>query len=95
MLAWTPPRGGHRTEAGAMAKGRLVVRPYPWRQLPMTLIMAVATALVPSLGYAKVSDLARQSVLEDRPLIEILDETAVLSPAEARERIEESTRMAV
>lgn len=57
--------------------------------------MAVATALVPSLGYAKVSDLARQSVLEDRPLIEILDETAVLSPAQARERIEESTRTVV
>ena len=57
--------------------------------------MAVATALVPALGYAKVSDLARQSVLEDRPLIEILEETGVLSPGEARERIEEATRATV
>src|SRR5207249_6289758 len=54
--------------------------------------MAVATALVPALGYAKVSDLARQSVLEDRPLVGILNESGVLSPAEAREHIEESTR---
>ena len=57
--------------------------------------MAVATALVPALGYAKVSDLARQSVLEDRPLIQILDESGVLSPAEARARIEESTHATV
>jgi len=50
--------------------------------------MAVATALVPTLGYKKVSALARQSVSEGRPLIEILDESGLLSRAEARTRIE-------
>ncbi|HKU01154.1 MAG TPA: aspartate ammonia-lyase [Paraburkholderia sp.] len=56
--------------------------------------MAVATALVPTLGYAKVSELARQSVREGLPLIKILEETGVLSAAEARGHIEESTRPA-
>lgn len=50
--------------------------------------MAVATALVPTLGYKKVSALARQSVNQGRPLIEILDESGLLSRAEARTRIE-------
>lgn len=54
--------------------------------------MAVATALVPTLGYAKVSELARQSVKDGQPLIKILEESGVLSAAEARRHIEESTR---
>jgi aspartate ammonia-lyase len=41
--------------------------------------MAVATALVPRLGYARVSKLARQSVAEGRSLATILDESGVLS----------------
>lgn len=41
--------------------------------------MAVATALVPKVGYARVSKLARQSVAEGRPLIGILEETGLLS----------------
>ncbi|SOE71428.1 aspartate ammonia-lyase [Burkholderia sp. OK233] len=41
--------------------------------------MAVATALVPKIGYARVSKLARQSVAEGRSLISILDESGVLS----------------
>jgi aspartate ammonia-lyase len=41
--------------------------------------MAVATALVPKLGYARVSKLARQSVAEDRPLLPILDESGLLA----------------
>jgi len=41
--------------------------------------MAVATALVPSLGYARVSKLARQSVAEGRPLLAILDESGLLA----------------
>ena len=41
--------------------------------------MAVATALVPKLGYARVSKLARQSVADGRPLVEILDESGLLS----------------
>ncbi|CAE6904828.1 aspartate ammonia-lyase [Paraburkholderia domus] len=40
--------------------------------------MAVATALVPKLGYARVSKLARQSVAEGRPLLTILDESDLL-----------------
>jgi aspartate ammonia-lyase len=41
--------------------------------------MAVATALVPKLGYARVSKLARQSVAEGRPLLKILDESGLSS----------------
>lgn len=41
--------------------------------------MAVATALVPKLGYARVSKLARQSVAEGRSLVTILDESGLLS----------------
>lgn len=41
--------------------------------------MAVATALVPKLGYARVGKLARQSVAEGRPLVQILDESGLLS----------------
>ncbi|MGU7770409.1 aspartate ammonia-lyase [Burkholderia sp. MR1-5-21] len=42
--------------------------------------MAVATALVPKIGYARVSKLARQSVAEGRSLVAILDESGLLSP---------------
>jgi aspartate ammonia-lyase len=41
--------------------------------------MAVATALVPKIGYARVSKLARQSVAEGRSLVSILDESGLLS----------------
>jgi aspartate ammonia-lyase len=41
--------------------------------------MAVATALVPKIGYARVSKLARQSVSEGRPLVAILEESGLLS----------------
>ena len=54
--------------------------------------MAVATALVPTLGYAKVSELAHLSVHEQRPLIDILAESGVMSREEARVQIEQSTR---
>ncbi|WP_109476104.1 aspartate ammonia-lyase [Paraburkholderia sp. C35] len=40
--------------------------------------MAVATALVPRIGYARVSKLARQSVAEGRSLVAILDESGLL-----------------
>ncbi|MEX3936128.1 aspartate ammonia-lyase [Paraburkholderia phymatum] len=56
--------------------------------------MAVATALVPTLGYAKVSELARKSVHQGQPLLKILEETGVLSATEARRHIEESTHPA-
>lgn len=45
--------------------------------------MAVATALVPRLGYAKVSKLARQSVAEQRALLDILGESGILSREES------------
>ncbi|MDR5761044.1 aspartate ammonia-lyase [Caballeronia sp. LZ035] len=41
--------------------------------------MAVATALVPKIGYARVSKLARQSVAEGRSLVEILETSGLLS----------------
>ena len=41
--------------------------------------MAVATALVPRLGYAQVSRLARQSVSEQRPLVDILEASGILT----------------
>jgi aspartate ammonia-lyase len=45
--------------------------------------MAVATALVPSLGYTKISELAYQSVEKNRPLVDVLEESGILSKAEA------------
>lgn len=53
--------------------------------------MAIATALVPTLGYAKVSKLARQSVSEGRSLLAILEESGVLSQAEAMAAIEKAS----
>lgn len=52
--------------------------------------MAVATALVPRLGYHEISAMVRQSVAEGRPLIDLLEESDVLSRAEARTLIEAS-----
>lgn len=52
--------------------------------------MAVATALVPQLGYHKISGLVRRSVAEKRPLMDILEESKVLSRAEAVALIEAS-----
>lgn len=57
----------------------------------LTGSMAVATALVPSLGYAKVSKLARQSVNEGRSLLAILAESGVMSEAEAMAAIEQAS----
>ncbi|CAG9217014.1 Aspartate ammonia-lyase [Paraburkholderia sabiae] len=54
--------------------------------------MAVATALVPKIGYARVSKLARQSVAEGRPLITILDESGLLSREETVEAIRKASR---
>ncbi|MGH8385553.1 MAG: aspartate ammonia-lyase [Pseudomonas sp.] len=53
--------------------------------------MAVATALVPKLGYAKVSKLARQSVAEGRSLLAILEESGQMTQAEAMAAIEKAT----
>lgn len=53
--------------------------------------MAVATALVPRLGYAKVSKLARQSVTERRSLMEILGESGILSKEETLAAIQKAS----
>ncbi|MPV55215.1 aspartate ammonia-lyase [Burkholderia sp. HI2761] len=53
--------------------------------------MAVATALVPTLGYARVSKLARQSVAEGRPLAVILDESGLLSRTDALAEIDKAS----
>ncbi|WP_342131049.1 aspartate ammonia-lyase [Hydrogenophaga sp. OTU3427] len=53
--------------------------------------MAVATALVPRLGYAKVSQLARQSVAEQRSLVEILGESGILSREDTLAAIQKSS----
>ncbi len=57
----------------------------------LTESMAVATALVPRLGYAKVSKLARQSVNEGRSLVAIMAESGVMSEAEAMSAIEKAS----
>ncbi|WP_437881666.1 aspartate ammonia-lyase [Pseudomonas sp. LRF_L74] len=54
--------------------------------------MAVATALVPTLGYASVSKLARQSVNEGRSLLAIMEESGILSQTEAMAAIEKASR---
>ncbi|WP_216108219.1 lyase family protein [Burkholderia plantarii] len=53
--------------------------------------MAVATALVPELGYARVSQLARQSVAEGRPLATILDESGLMTHADTVAAIERAS----
>lgn len=53
--------------------------------------MAVATALVPRLGYAQVSKLARQSVAEGRPLLKILDESGVFTQDETLAAIDKAS----
>src|SRR5476651_1408661 len=53
--------------------------------------MAVATALVPKLGYARVSKLARQSVAEGRPLLTLLDESGLLATDDMLAAIHEAS----
>ncbi|MDP1069369.1 hypothetical protein, partial [Klebsiella pneumoniae] len=57
----------------------------------LTQSMAVATALVPQLGYARVSKLARQSVEQGRSLLSILEESGLMSRADAMAAIEKSS----
>ena len=55
---------------------------------------AVATALVPELGYAKVSALVRESTSLRRPLLNVLQERGVLSIDAARALVVNSTNVA-
>ncbi|MCO7515972.1 aspartate ammonia-lyase [Pseudomonas guariconensis] len=57
----------------------------------LTDSMAVATALVPRLGYAQVSKLARQSVNEGRSLLAIMAESGVMTEADAIAAIEKAS----
>ncbi|MBK5009835.1 aspartate ammonia-lyase [Pseudomonas sp. S60] len=57
----------------------------------LTDSMAVATALVPQLGYANVSKLARQSVKEGRPLLEIMEESGLMTKVQAMAAIEQAS----
>ncbi|WP_017905959.1 aspartate ammonia-lyase [Pseudomonas asplenii] len=57
----------------------------------LTDSMAVATALVPQLGYAKVSKLARQSVAEGRSLLAIMEESGVMTREQALAAIEKAS----
>jgi aspartate ammonia-lyase len=54
--------------------------------------MAIATALVPKLGYSNVSKLARRSVEEERPLLEILDAEGILQRADALDLIRAASK---
>jgi aspartate ammonia-lyase len=54
---------------------------------------AIATALIPRLGYAKVSELVREAVAAGRPFLAALQERGLLSADEARALVLESTRV--
>ncbi|KAJ5274101.1 hypothetical protein N7478_009226 [Penicillium angulare] len=45
---------------------------------------ALATALVPTLGYAQVSDLVRTALAEDRPFIDLIIEKELLTESEIK-----------
>jgi aspartate ammonia-lyase len=54
---------------------------------------AIATALIPRLGYAKVSELVRESVASGRPFLALMQERGLLGADEARTLVLESTRV--
>lgn len=54
---------------------------------------AVATALVPKLGYGAVSRLVRQSVVAGRPFIEMLESEALLERRDAHQLIRAAARV--
>ena len=52
---------------------------------------ALATALVSSLGYAKVSSIVRSALAEDRPFIDVVVERGLLREDEVLTVLESST----
>jgi len=52
---------------------------------------ALATAFVPKLGYAKVSELVRASAREQRPFVDLAVELGLVSPDELLDMLREST----
>lgn len=53
---------------------------------------ALATALVPALGYARVSDLVRQSVAQRRPFVEVACQEGCLEEHEVAKALHDSVR---
>lgn len=53
---------------------------------------ALATALVPALGYARVSDLVRESVAQRRPFVEVAREKGCLGEHEVAKAFQDSVR---
>ncbi|MFJ3047337.1 aspartate ammonia-lyase [Herbaspirillum chlorophenolicum] len=54
---------------------------------------AIATALIPKLGYAQVSKIVRQAASEGRTLIDVFEERGILSRDEAIRLTRESTAL--
>lgn len=54
---------------------------------------AVATALVPRLGYTAVSDIVRQSQAEGTSLLALLELRGILTPAEAEQLVRQATEV--
>lgn len=54
---------------------------------------AVATALVPRLGYSKVSSLVREAAAENRSFIDLLEERGIMDIQEARSLIRKSAEV--
>ena len=52
---------------------------------------AIATSLIPKLGYMKVSKIVRESTQSNRTLLDTLAEKGILDPIAARKLVEEST----
>jgi hypothetical protein len=48
------------TSTPGMTEGRLVIRPHPWRQWPMALMMVAATVLGVSVWAGSYPGAARQ-----------------------------------
>ncbi len=54
---------------------------------------ALATTLVPKLGYSEVSKLVRDSVRSERPFLEIARERNLISESEILELIQASVKI--
>ncbi len=54
---------------------------------------AIATTLVPKLGYAEVSKLVKDSVRSERPFLEIAQERNLISENEILELIQASVEI--
>jgi len=52
---------------------------------------AIATALIPKLGYAQVSTMVREAAAKDQRLLDVLEERGLLSREEAIRLTREST----